>query len=45
MRFVFLKGNKFAPRYRGTRFIDQRLRPCHIIVVVFGGEFGNAVVD
>lgn len=45
MCFVFLKGNKFAPLDRGPRFIDERLRPCHVILVVFGGEFGNAIVD
>jgi len=46
-RPVFLKGDEIAAFQRRQALVNQRLRPCHIIVLVarVAREFGNAVVD
>ena len=46
-RPVFLKSENVAPRNVRAGFINQGLRPCHIVrlVALVVREFGNAVID
>jgi hypothetical protein len=41
---VFLKGDNFATRYRRARFLDQGLRPRHV-VVIGAAKLGEALVQ
>jgi hypothetical protein len=44
---MFLESENVAPRNGRTGFVNQGLRPCHIVefVALVVHEFGNAVVD
>jgi hypothetical protein len=44
---VFLERDEVAAFERGQALVNQRLRPCHVVLlaVLVVRDFGNAVVD
>jgi hypothetical protein len=44
MHSVFLKGDNVAARYRRPRFVNQGLRPRHV-VVIGAAKLGEALVQ